>query len=119
VTDIHQDFRSRSASVALARHFVGEVLLRSDAADERIDRSILLVSELATSSVLHATGGFRVRVLADGRVRVEVSDRSPSLPLAPDRTGAPRLGLYLLDALADEWGWEPGPDGKCVWFELL
>ena len=118
MTDHEQDFRSRPASVQLARRFVGDALLRAQVDDERIDRSTLLVSELATASVLHATGGFRIRVLVDGTVRVELRDRSPSLPLAPDRTGAPRLGLYLLDALAGSWGWEPGDDGKCVWFEL-
>lgn len=118
MTQLDQDFRSRPASVAAARRFVGDALLRADVEDEVIDRSTLLVSELVTASVLHAAGGVRVRVLVHPGVRVEVRDRSPSLPMAPDRTGAPRLGLYLLDALAGAWGWEPEPEGKCVWFEL-
>jgi anti-sigma regulatory factor (Ser/Thr protein kinase) len=118
VTEPEQDFRSRPASVAAARRFVADALLRARVADELIDRATLLVSELVTASVLNAAGGLRVRVLVGDGVRVEVRDRSPSLPIAPDRTGAPRLGLYLLDALATEWGWEPGPEGKCVWFEL-
>lgn len=106
------------ASVPLARQFVAQTLVKQGLDDARIDKAILLVSELATASVLHATGGFHIRVITNGTVRVEVVDRSPSLPLAPDSTGTPKLGVYLLDALADTWGWDVLPDGKQVWFEL-
>ena len=112
------DFRSRVSSVPLARQFVAQTLVKLGLDDARIDKAILLASELATGSVLHATGGFRVRVVTDGKVRVEVHDRSPSLPFAPDSTGSPKLGVYLLDAVADAWGWDPLPEGKRVWFEL-
>ncbi|MGI5262367.1 hypothetical protein [Streptomyces angustmyceticus] len=28
------------------------------------------------------------------------------------------LGMFLLNGTADEWGAEPTPDGKDVWFEI-
>jgi anti-sigma regulatory factor (Ser/Thr protein kinase) len=106
------------ASVPLARRFVSEALLRAGCTDARIDQAALLVSELATSSVLHALHDFRVRVTVGDVIRVEVTDGLPSLPVAPDRSGEPKRSLYLLEAIADAWGWDPNDDGKTVWCEL-
>jgi anti-sigma regulatory factor (Ser/Thr protein kinase) len=102
-------------SVPRARHFVSDALLHTGWPDGVIDKAALLVSELATSSVLHARDDFRVRVTIDETIRIEVSDDIPSLPAAPDRSGEPKLSLYLLDALADKWGWDPDDEGKTVW----
>lgn len=108
------------ASVTSARHFVRDLLLQAGRPDAVIDQAELLTSELTTSAVLHAHSGFSVRVVvhADGTVRLEVADTRPSLPAAPDRSGEPKLSLYLLDAMADRWGWDPTPEGKTVWCEL-
>lgn len=106
------------ASVSSARHFVRDLLMRAGSADASIDRAEILTSELTTGAVLHAHSGFSVHVCVDGSVRLEVSDSLPSLPAAPDRSGEPKLTLYLLDAMADRWGWDPTPDGKTVWCEL-
>ncbi|MCU1376086.1 MAG: hypothetical protein JWO68_3372 [Actinomycetia bacterium] len=106
------------ASVPRARHFVSDALLRAGCTDARIDQAALLVSELATSSVLHAGADFRVRVSVSDIIRVEVTDDLPSLPVAPDRSGEPKLSLYLLEAIADAWGWDPIDEGKTVWCEL-
>jgi hypothetical protein len=51
-------------------------------------------------------------------IRVEVTDDLPSMPAAPDRSGEPKLSMYLLEAMADAWGWEPIDEGKTVWCEL-
>ncbi|MCU1487682.1 MAG: Regulatory protein [Actinomycetia bacterium] len=101
-----------------ARHFVSDVLLQAGCPDALVDRAALLVSELATSSVLHASDDFQIRVSIDEVVRIEVTDGLPSLPAAPDRSGEPKLSLYLLDAIADRWGWDPTDEGKLVWCEL-
>lgn len=106
------------ASVPRARHFVSDVLMRRGTPDAVIDKAALLVSELATSSVLHPGRDFVVRVQAGDVVRIEVTDDLPSLAAAPDRSGEPKLGLYLLDAIADRWGWDPVDEGKTVWCEL-
>jgi hypothetical protein len=113
------ELRCEPASVPRARHFVQDVLLRGGCADALIDKAALLTSELATGSVLHTHRVFRVCVTLGDVVRVEVEDELPSLPAAPDRSGEPKLSLYLLDALADGWGWGPTDEGKTVWFELL
>jgi hypothetical protein len=112
------ELRCEPASVPLARHFARDVLLRAGCPDALIDKAALLTSELATGSVLHARGVFRVCVAVGEVVRVEVDDELPSLPAAPDRSGEPKLSLYLLDALAERWGWGPTDRGKTVWFEL-
>lgn len=107
------------ASVTSARHFVRNLLLKAGCPGPMIDQAELLTSELTTSAVLHAHSGFSVRVTSvEEVVRLEVSDTLPSLPAAPDRSGEPKLSLYLLDAMADHWGWDPTPDGKTVWCEL-
>jgi hypothetical protein len=106
------------ASVPRARHFVIDALLQAGCPDTLIDQAALLVSELATSSVLHACQDFRIHLSIGETVRIEVSDDLPSLPAAPDRSGEPKLSLYLLDAIADRWGWDPTDEGKLVWCEL-
>jgi hypothetical protein len=105
-------------SVPRARRFVSDTLLQAGCPDLLIDQAALLVSELATSSVLHACEDFRIHLSIGETVRIEVSDDLPSLPAAPDRSGEPKLSLYLLDAIADRWGWDPTDEGKLVWCEL-
>lgn len=107
------------ASVPAARRFVRNLLVRAGRPNPIIDHAELLTSELTTSAVLHAHSGFTVRVtVADEMVRVEVADTLPSMPAAPDRSGEPKLSIYLLDAMADRWGWDPTPEGKTMWCEL-
>lgn len=86
------------------------------------DTVALLVSEVAGNAVLHAYGQeVAVRVLLRAsRLRVEVWDGSPELPLprgANDRAENGR-GLLLIETLAADWGVEPQPDGKVFWFEI-
>ena len=54
---------------------------------------------------------------AKSSLRVKVADTSPAVP-APraattDETGG--RGLILVEALADQWGFEPHSSGKVVW----
>jgi anti-sigma regulatory factor (Ser/Thr protein kinase) len=87
----------------------------------------LLVSELVTNAVLHATGlMISVRVRLDGhRLRVEVEDDSPKPPSWPaggDLAAGDAehgRGFQLISALASRHGWRPSSRGKRVWFELI
>ncbi|WP_221499402.1 ATP-binding protein [Streptomyces griseomycini] len=88
------------------------------------DLTALLVSELVTNALRHATGPIGVRLVrpADlgGVLLVEVSDPLPEFPhervARPDDEGG--RGLQLLESTSRRWGTRPGGAGKTVWFEL-
>ena len=88
-----------------------------------LDDALLLVTELVTNAVVHAGTQVELRVdVAADRARVEVVDRGAgSLPVLQGDHDAAReggRGIFLLDALAQEWGTRHFPGGKSVWFEL-
>lgn len=90
----------------------------------------LVVGELAANAVRHGRvpgRDFHLRLVFDERsgvVRIEVADaaagkRPPVAPppVCPD--GESGRGLFLVDVLAECWGWEPRqPVGKTVWAEV-
>ena len=82
----------------------------------------LLVDELVGNAMLHAHGnGVDVTIRSEaGVVRVEVSDPDPDFVVEDHRPAGspPRLGLRIVDSVADRWGVEPIQLGKVVWFEL-
>ena len=104
-----------------ARDLVGDVL-HSHVDTETREDTAMVVSELVTNAVIHAgtTVAVRIHLLDDGGVRVEVADsRSwPPVPrqLVPDSVGG--RGLVLVEALANDWGVDPTPEGKVVWAEI-
>jgi anti-sigma regulatory factor (Ser/Thr protein kinase) len=89
------------------------------------DIAVLLVSELVTNALRHATGPIGVRLVRPddlgGVLRVEVSDPLPDLPR--ERAARPEdesgRGLQLVASSARRWGTRPGDSGKTVWFELV
>jgi anti-sigma regulatory factor (Ser/Thr protein kinase) len=84
----------------------------------------LLVSELVTNSVQHASVAAEDSILlvvslGDEAVRVTVSDDGPGFepPASPPPDDADAgWGLFLVEQLADSWG--VGEAGKGVWFEI-
>lgn len=81
----------------------------------------LVVSELVTNAVVHAATPVDVEAIVRRHgVRVEVADGSPHppVPRAYEGLAGTGRGLRLLEELADEWGVQPHPRGKTVWFEL-
>ena len=89
------------------------------------EEATLLVSELITNAVRHATGSAQpeveLRIRSEpGRIRVAVSDPgggfepAPRLPTAGEGSG---WGLYLVDRIADRWG-VLSKDRNEVWFEI-
>ncbi|MEU8732230.1 ATP-binding protein [Streptomyces tendae] len=108
---------------SLVRRTLGEWRL-----DSIGDIAALLVSELVTNALRHATGPIGVRLVCDpagaagaaGVLRVEVSDPLPDPPR--ERVARPDdedgRGLQLVASAARRWGTRPGEAGKTVWFEL-
>ncbi|MET9258300.1 ATP-binding protein [Streptomyces sp. NPDC048182] len=99
--------------------------LRGWGIDDVGDVAALLVSELVTNALRHATGPIGVRMERDppgldGVLLVEVSDPLPDPPR--ERVARPGdesgRGLYLVASSARRWGTRPGGAGKTVWFEL-
>ena len=88
-----------------------------------VDDAVLLVSEIVSNSVLHASldknDAIEVRVRgSSATLHVDVIDPGPGFDperIEPSRPGG--LGLRLLDRLATRWGVERN-DVTRVWFEL-
>lgn len=81
----------------------------------------LLVSELATNAVRHASSPFRVSVTrTDTTVRISVEDLGSSGPHlhAPDVDRLGGRGVALVEAMSLTWGVDAAPEGKVVWCEL-
>jgi anti-sigma regulatory factor (Ser/Thr protein kinase) len=114
----------REQSVPQAREFVDSVLGRGH---PRGEVARLLVSELVTNAVQHTQsrlpGGTVTLVVADlaDGIRVEVIDEGSarSVPVVrDDLTATDGRGLFLVQSLADEWGYLSEGDGTTVWFRL-
>lgn len=106
---------------ARARGFAGRVLRAWDCS-VLLDRVVRVVSELATNALLH--GGVRGRTVArfyrDGdAVWFEIDDRSaaePQMRLPGDgiEEKADGWGLFLVDALTEQFGWREAGGSKTV-----
>lgn len=99
--------------------------LRTWGLDSVADITALLVSELVTNALRHATGPIGVRLVRPvglgGVLLVEVSDPLPDPPR--ERVARPEdesgRGLQLVASSSSRWGTRPGEAGKTVWFELV
>jgi anti-sigma regulatory factor (Ser/Thr protein kinase) len=114
----------RPDQVSAARAFVRKVV---DAASPVRDTAVLLTSEIVTNAVMHSDSrraGGSVTVLMieiSGGLRVEVADDGSDLS-APvvrgDVYASDGHGLYLVQAMADQWGYVRDETGTTVWFWL-
>lgn len=87
------------------------------------ENALLIVSELATNAVRHATGTDMIALdllAAPAWLRIEVqdTDRSWPQPRIPDDFDESGFGFVLVDALAGKWGVRETEEGKAVWAEL-
>lgn len=110
--------------VARARAFVARLLGPGHPSAEV---AVLLTSELVTNAVLHSDsreGDSAVRVVVThlgGWLRVEVTDTGSacSAPMVKkDVCASSGHGLFLVDALAHEWGYSKDEAHTTVWFTL-
>ena len=93
----------------------------------RLDDAVLMTSELVTNAVLHTNsrqpdGTVMITVLeSGGGVRVEVADSGSELSapvVRAERFSVGGLGLFLVQNLADQWGYLRNESGTTVWFWL-
>ncbi len=79
----------------------------------------LVVSELVTNALQHASGTVTLRLIRDDALICEVSDGSSTSPhprkAQPWDEGG--RGLYLVGQLADRWGTRYTEAGKTIWAE--
>ncbi|MDQ2826501.1 MAG: ATP-binding protein [Actinomycetota bacterium] len=115
-----QSFPSTPTTAGGARRFL-DGALTGPGLYPIVDTAALLVSELVANAVLHGGTPLEVVVAVDGaRVRVEVHDGSPRLPVKKNystMSGTGR-GLVLVERMSSRWGADTTPTGKMVWFEL-
>ncbi|WP_406418276.1 SpoIIE family protein phosphatase [Streptomyces sp. NBC_00873] len=80
----------------------------------------LVLSELITNAIRHASAPVTIRVIHDRTLTCEVADSSSTSPhlryaTAMDEGGR---GLFLVAQLAERWGTRYTPQGKVIWAEL-
>jgi anti-sigma regulatory factor (Ser/Thr protein kinase) len=116
---------ARPEHVSAARSFVTKALGEDEPAT---DVAVLLVSETVTNAVLHSNSGRAggtvtiTAVETGGGVRIDVADEG-SEQSAPEVKGHGCVsgghGLFLVQTLADQWGYVRDDYGTTVWFWLL
>jgi anti-sigma regulatory factor (Ser/Thr protein kinase) len=110
---------------AVARAAVAGFTEQRDIAVAERDKLTLLVSEVVTNAVLHSDAppatdiSLCARLLEEGTIRVEVTDRGSGFTPNPRDPTQPTggFGLFLVDQQASDWGIDR-EDGTRVWFEL-
>ena len=112
-------------SAARARELVRSTFQQSGCDDDSLlERLVLMTSEVVTNAILHAKTDIDLVITVDGcQARLEVSDHSEArlapveAPALDDTSGR---GLFVVTALADDWGVVDleGGKGKTVWIQL-
>jgi anti-sigma regulatory factor (Ser/Thr protein kinase) len=117
----------RPDQVSRARAFIAATLGDLGDLGDCTDTAVLLTSELVTNSVRHsdsraAGGTVTIAVLeVSGGLRIEVADAgSPdSAPVVKgDTLASDGHGLFLVEKMAEHWGYLRDEAGTTVWFQL-
>lgn len=116
-------FIAHPGQVAEIRKFIAAhvpALVQDDAA--------LLASEVATNAIRHGRpfpdGTITVAVTWDGvTATVAVTDAgspasTPHVKPSPGGAGESGRGLWMVNAMATQWGWTHGPGFATTWFSL-
>jgi anti-sigma regulatory factor (Ser/Thr protein kinase) len=120
----HLTVAGREQNASQARSFVGHILGKDHPG---ADVARLLVSELFTNAVQHSESrqpGGTVSIIVTGRagsIGVEVIDQGSmwSVPVVKaDIFATSGRGLFLVQSLADEWGYLRDSTGTTVWFRV-
>ena len=114
----------RPEHVREARAFVAKALGELHPA---LDAAVLLTSELVTNAVMHSSSrcyGGTITVLimdSSGGLRIEVADQGSDLSspvVRGDVYASDGHGLFLVQTIADQWGYLRDDSGTTVWFWL-
>lgn len=114
----HWYLQPRNETPGRARRLVAHTLRRWGL-EALTEATELMVSELVTNAVQHATRPVTLSLVRTTRLRCEVGDDSPLLP-RPRRTGPEDergRGLQIVARCAERWGATRLGTGKVVWFE--
>ncbi|MFE2726277.1 SpoIIE family protein phosphatase [Kitasatospora sp. NPDC059327] len=114
----HWYLQPRNETPGRARRLAAHTLRRWGL-EELSEATELMVSELVTNAVQHATRPVTLSLVRTSRLRCEVGDDSPLLP-RPRRTGPEDergRGLQIVARCAERWGATRLGTGKVVWFE--
>ncbi len=115
----------RPEQVGSARAFVARALATSEAGADA-DAATLLTSEIVTNAIQHTRSGAEggtVTIVVIGISRgilVEIiDDGAAGAPVVKgDLYAAEGHGLFLVEHLASEWGYQRDEAGTTVWFHL-
>ena len=79
----------------------------------------LVVSELVTNAIRHASGPIRLRLITDQALICEVSDGGATAPHLrhPKTTDEGGRGLFLISQFTQRWGTRYTAEGKIIWAE--
>jgi anti-sigma regulatory factor (Ser/Thr protein kinase) len=117
---VKRTFGAFGESVGEARRFVTQTI--SDLPIELQDSVSLMVSELATNALVHASSGFDVSVdRSVASVTISVADRGDGTPAiqSPSSNEPHGRGLRIVATLSDDWGISSTAEtGKTVWFRM-
>ncbi len=120
------DLAARTTSPAEARRRAAAWLRGHAVGQETLDAAALILSELVTNAVMHGGGNIIgcTLGLADGVLRIEVTDQGHGYPEPAVRRPGPDdvsgRGLLLVSAVAEAWGVVPaGTGGRTVWATVL
>ena len=117
--ELYRQYAAVLGTAAQARNDLA-AFLRAHDHEALVAIATLMVSELATNSIVHASGPITLRAqLDDHTLRVNIDDPHQRLPQArePDRHGG--RGLHIVATLATQWGTEPIHEaGKATWFAI-
>ena len=106
------------AVVSVARNLAADQLA-AWGLEELVSTTELIVSELVTNAIRHASGPLRLRLIRESVLICEVFDASSTSPhLRHARTtDEGGRGLFLVAHYARRWGTRYTPRGKVIWSE--
>jgi anti-sigma regulatory factor (Ser/Thr protein kinase) len=87
--------------------------------DELVFTTELVVSELVTNAIRHATAPIRLRLIRERALICEVFDSGATAPHLrhPRTTDEGGRGLLLVSQFTQRWGTRFVPEGKIIWAE--
>jgi anti-sigma regulatory factor (Ser/Thr protein kinase) len=107
-----------ASSLREGRRFVAKTLRDWRVDDARIEPVLLAANELMANAIVHAHSAPVLSLVESGLDLVlRVADESPRAPVARSGTTTESggRGLIMVEALADQWGFDAHSSGKVVW----
>jgi len=107
------------SAVPAVRGRAAAVLTEWDLRDEDAQPSLLVLTELVTNAIEHASPPLRVTLgLGPDFVRIEVHDAATERPRSHARDDGHGRGLEIVAGVALRHGWSRDARGKVVWADV-